>query len=554
MNKKSIIGSVQCGRRWLKTFTNSTTPSSMSFPRRRESIFFQVGRVCLQTRHLCLLTKRGTGGSKTDPACKDSGWIPALLIVAVLLASATSYATDITLEEALEKVVSRSSRSAAVRGDLQVAEQQYFAEKINFWVPEVSLNGQLPAYSEDKSLQFFSGANQRFLDKKTDFTMSSNLQLKQSLFTGGELFARANLRRNKANYPRYDGADKLGVLEEINRQRFLDFTFEQPLLQPSVTRNDLSNRRDDMEIAKISYREQMVALKKEVVETYFSVLKLGVQKELQTAKWESTGEKARIDSLKYGDGILAEDEWLKSSSAYLDAELSRYDIDNQSATKRRDLAMLLDTDPLDMVTVSIPAVPPHLSDQQKMTMRGGWEQSAAIAKAHYSYEKQKRAAEFSSKGHGLSGKLSANYAMGRDELERDRVTMPNPTTSWGVTLSFSFPIWDGGAGSAASRAAELSAEKSRLEVVKAERSAKADLENLLNGIDVAYRKIEVLNKQIDLSRHRFDIADLRFNNGEISKIALLEAKSALLDSQTRYLDELKNYFVLRLTLEGSLLM
>jgi outer membrane protein TolC len=476
------------------------------------------------------------------------------IVVTLLIFAVTSYGTDLTLDQALEKVISHSSRAAAVRGDLQVAEQQFFAEKINFWVPEVSLNGQVPAYSEDKSLQFFSGANQRFLDKKTDFTMSSNLQLKQSLFTGGELFARANLRRNKSNYPRYDGDTRLGVLEEINRQRFLDFTFEQPLLQPSVTRNDLSNRRDDMEIAKISYREQMVALKKEVVETYFSVLKLGVQRELQDAKWESTGEKARIDSLKHSDGILAEDEWLKSSSAYLDAELSRYDIDNQAATKRRDLAMLLDADPLEMLTVATPAVPSHLSDEQKTVMRGGWEQSAAIVKAQYTYEKQKRAAEFTSKGHGLSGKLSANYAMGRDELQRDTATTPNPTTSWGVVLSFSFPIWDGGAGSAASRAADLSAEKSRLEVVKAERAAKADLENLLNGLDVSYRKIEVLNKQIELSRHRLDIADLRFKNGEISKIIFLEAKSALLESQTKYLDELKNYYTLRLTLEGSLLM
>jgi outer membrane protein TolC len=476
------------------------------------------------------------------------------LTFAVVVAASTAFTTEITLDEALEKTVTRSSRAAAVRGDLQVAEQQYFAEKINFWVPEVSLNGQVPAYSEDKSLQFFSGASQRFLDKKTDFTMSSNLQLKQSLFTGGELFARANLRRNKSNYPRYSGDTRLGVLEEINRQRFVDFTFEQPLLQPSVTRNDLSNRRDDMEIAKISYREQMVALKKEVVETYFGVLKLGVQRELQDAKWESTGERARIDSLKHSDGILAEDEWLKSSSAYLDAELSRYDIDNQAATKRRDLAMLIDADPLDMLTVSSPAVPSHLSEQQKTAMRGGWEQSAAIVKARHTYDKQKRAAEFTSKGHGLSGKLLANYAMGRDELQRDAVTTPNPTTSWGVTLSFSFPIWDGGAGSAAARAAELSAEKSRLEVVKAERAAKADLENLLNGLDVSYRKIEVLKKQIDLSQHRLDIADLRFKNGEISKIIFLEAKSALLDSQTRYLDELKNYYVLRLTLEGSLLM
>lgn len=123
--------------------------------------------------------------------------------------------------------------------------------------------------------------------------------------------------------------------------------------------------------------------------------------------------------------------------------------------------------------------------------------------------------------------------------------------SWEVSLNFTYPIWDGGASGASVKAARLEEEKAKIEYERSKRSARAQIVNLINRLDVGYRKLDVLNKQIELAKSKLDIAKFRLDDGQISRIIYLESKIDHLEAKDKYLEELKNYLLDKIALEGK---
>ena len=210
----------------------------------------------------------------------------------------------------MQIALERSSRGEIIDGDLEVAEQNYFAEKINFYIPEISLNGNLPVYNVSESFRFFGGLDEKQLIRTTDRDLRTNIELKQSLITGGNLTMLGNLWNRRSEYPLFGE-----YVTETSNQGVFDFTFQQPLLKPSEPKNQLNNKRDDLEIAKMAKVEETASLKKEVSEAYFGVLETELSIEISNDKAESARLKAEIDSMKFADGVLSEEAWLESTSS-----------------------------------------------------------------------------------------------------------------------------------------------------------------------------------------------------------------------------------------------
>jgi hypothetical protein len=467
-----------------------------------------------------------------------------------VMSTQTSLSRELTLDDAITLAVDRTSRAEIIRGNLEVAEKNYFAERVNFYLPEISINGNMPAYSINESFRFYGGLPRKQLIKTTDFNFTGNIQLKQSLISGGDLTVRGNLLRGDARYPLWSDLDV--TVEQSTRESYFDFEFEQPFLKPSDAKNDLNNKRDDLEIARLAKLEEIADLKKEVTEAYFGVLQLSLKAEFTRDKLESARLKAEVDSVKLRDGVISEENWLESASARLDAELEQFDIDNQLQEKNRELAILLDFDASETILPVAPEIGQHLDERERKTLIECWEESVDVLKAHHEHQKEQRAADYAASAHGLNGNLAAKYSLGRGKVKTEGVEDDDiKANSWEISLNFTYPVWDGGASGAQVKAARLSEEKARIEYERNKSSARAQIVNLINRLDVSYRKLGVLRKQIELSQNRLDIAEFRRDDGQISMITYLESKIDYLEAKDRYLEELKNYLLDKITLEGK---
>ena len=118
-------------------------------------------------------------------------------------------------------------------------------------------------------------------------------------------------------------------------------------------------------------------------------------------------------------------------------------------------------------------------------------------------------------------------------------------------MNFSYPIWDGGSSSAAVKAARMSAQKSELEYSRSLRSARAELVDLVNRLDIGFRKLGILSQQIEVTRSKLDIARMLIDDGQISRIDYLESEVSYLEARDKYLEELKNYLIDKIELESK---
>ncbi|MBD3258679.1 hypothetical protein GF377_09625 [candidate division GN15 bacterium] len=479
--------------------------------------------------------------------------LAALVLVALVQGS---QARDLTLDAAISIALNQTAKGEMIQGGLEVAQQKYSARRINMYLPEISINGNLPTFSLNESYRPFTNSFDRQLFEERSLDFTSFIQLKQTLFTGGSLTAQANLMKQDNRYPdtRF-AADADVFVSEDSRRGFLNLELDQPLFRPSSVKNELHNRRNDLEIARMTRVEEEAALKKEVTEAYLGTIQQTLQLQIARDKLESASIQVEIDSMKLADGIISEEDYLLSTSALLDAELSLFDIQTQLDETRRELRILLDLDVSESLTLAEPEAPDHFDEAEAERYAAGWEYTVPVVKAEHTYLKAERAAEFEASGHGLTGDLRASYSLGRQDIEkdlRDTTFEDNIKTSgWTVSLEFSLPIWDGGAGRAAVRGAEFEAERAKYEYTRARRSARATIQNLINQLDVGYQRLDIIRKQIDLGRNRLDIAESRYADGQISELTLLETKISYQESKDRYLEELISYLLNRIELQGK---
>ena len=471
-----------------------------------------------------------------------------------LLPLSTVQSRDVTLEQAIDLALNQSARGDVIAGRQEVAEQNYFARRMNFLLPEISIQGNVPAYSSEESYRFFGADPEKSLYKTRDLDFNSFIELKQNLpVWGGTVTATANLTRLDNQYPdtRYDSESGFFV-DELSNRGFFNFTLNQQLFRPSGSKHELNNTRDDLEVARMTKHEEQATMEKEVIQAFLGVLQYAVRQELYSDKLESARLQARIDSMKLADGIVSEEDVLLSVSARLDAELENFEITTEADEQRRELAILLDLS----VTEQLNPIEPeciHLGDATRERFIAAWDRSVPIRKAEHLYERAKRSAMFAAAGHGLTGDLQANYSFGRQKIETERydaaigsrIGHDNDinTAGWGVKLQFKLPLWDGGAGAAAVKAARFEAEQARLEYDRERKKARAEITNLVNRLDVSYRRLQIIEKQIELARDKLDIAQERHTDGQISMLTFLESRIFYLETKDRYLEELKQNLV-----------
>lgn len=480
---------------------------------------------------------------------------PAIFVFSgLLLWFGEPWSRTISLDEALQIAVNQTARGGMIRGNQEVAEQKYSARRINYILPEISINGSLPALDFGKTYGQFGQEKGLYERRTTDF--QSFIELRQSLLTGGDLSIKANLLQQDEKYPDFRSPFSSDSLSTDKTSRgFFDFSFSQPLLKPSSGTYNLRNAKDEMGLARIARLQEETALRQEVARAYIEGLQLIARNEMVRDRLQVQQLQAGIDSLKLGDGIISEETYLTSVSNKLDAELASFEQETDTEEKRRELALLLDFDVTESLELVEPPIPSPPDSARSAVYVRNWEQTLAIQKAELVYEQARRKALFEAGGRGLTADLAVNYSIGRGTVETDRVDTSFSekinTSGWGVQLNFRYPVFDGGAGSAAVRASNYLAEQARLEFERARKTERAALVNLINQITVSYRRLSILSKQLELARQRKQIADGRYADGQISQVTLLESRITVHESRISYLTELSTHVSNVIALEGA---
>ena len=478
--------------------------------------------------------------------------ITAIVSLLLFLLSASVAAETMTLKQTLDRLIENTTRGRLIAGRREVSQARFKAERIGYFLPEISLNASGPTYQEREDYDTYFGFTDPFFFKRTNVSGGGNLRLKQKIITGGDLTfeTQLNMRSDEYPIPVYgESFELVGRSTATDKRRIGNFylQFSQPLFQTSDSRSAYKDARDNLDKADIEWRINRAELKKEGVKAFFDLLVAEVEQDISEKNSQLGEYNAKWDSVKFEEGVITEEAWIECKSDRLEKKLAFFDAQANYEEKINEFNHLLDLPSGTSRSFDIPPTPqpPDINRAQWLLNNSANAGEADLARVEM--EIAERELGKTQNNAGINGTLNASYAIGRGTVTQ---TKPDTTfeekldtRDWRVSINFNYPIWDGGASGANVRSQELTYESARLEFVAAERNARNKMTILLKRLEINNSKLSLLEQELELADRKLVDAKDRFTRGLISDGTLLENKVYYLEAQKNRLTTLKDYYL-----------
>jgi outer membrane protein TolC len=493
----------------------------------------------------------------------------AVLFAVMMLTSIVRPQESIGLKTTLDRLLNETTRGRIIAGQHGVAQDKYDAEKIGYYIPEISFNTTLPSYRQSKEYGNYFGFTEPILFSRSAISSTGNLQLKQKIITGGDLTFQAAYDVRDDEYP-------TSILREVAVEGFPDSTtfirdigratdrrrlgnfilqFSQPIFRSSESRSAYLTARDNLSKAEIQWRADQSDLKKEGINAYFDLITADIDRQISESQSQLAEFNAKWDSVKYADSVITEEAWIESKSTRLEKRLAMFDAEATLDEKKNDFNHLLDFPSGQEYDLEIPEPPQRPDEATAKALLANVDKSAETEMARINMAVAERSLGQSRSSMGLNGTLNASYSIGRGNVKQSQPSQEIDeqinTDDWRISVDFSYPIWDGGASAANIHSQELAYESARLEYLAAERSARNKMTILLKRIEINHSKLSLLDQELDLAEKKLQDAIERYAAGRISDATLLENRVYYFEAQKNRLATMKAYYLDLIELEKT---
>ncbi|MCP4568266.1 MAG: TolC family protein [FCB group bacterium] len=485
--------------------------------------------------------------------------IKSIVLPVLLFLSTAAAAETITLKQTLDKLITNTTRGRLIAGQREVSQAKFRAERVGYFLPEISLNASGPTYQESEDYDTYPGFFDPIFFKRTNVFGGGNLRLKQKIITGGDLTFETQLNLRNDEYPNALYVDEVindtltirklvGFSTATDKRRLGNFylQFSQPLFQTSSSRSAYREARDNLSKADIEWQVNRADLRKEGITAFFDLLTAEVDQEEAENNSQLANYNAKWDSVKFDDGVINEEAWIECKSERLEKKLGFFDAQATFEEKQNEFSHLLDLAGGSSPELEIPPTPMLPDINREKWLLENASKSSEAALAHVNMDIAERELSKTQTNAGINGTLNASYAVGRGTVTRtadEEVEDKINTKDWRVSVDFNYPIWDGGASGANVHSMELAYETARLEYVSAERSARSKMTILLRRLEINHSKLSLLEQELDLAETKLEDAKDRHLQGLISDGTLLENKVYYLEAQKNRLTTLKDYYL-----------
>lgn len=147
--------------------------------------------------------------------------------------------------------------------------------------------------------------------------------------------------------------------------------------------------------------------------------------------------------------------------------------------------------------------------------------------------------EIDSRGN-ISAMLSANYGINKNDDEL-RDIFHDFAEDRSLTLTVSLPVLDWGKNNREVESAEANLAMAQLSYINLKQQIQKEIIAVVNRIESAKARVEVLSKSVEVAQKSFDISLARFQAGTITSFDLSQMQLRLTDAKTTSLNALIDY-------------
>ncbi len=474
-----------------------------------------------------------------------------LSIIAVMgFAGSSALAQDtltLSCQDAINIALKRSYTIKSYEYDLASVKHSYdyhfalFKPRIDFELVAPSLSEQVqPTYLADGLPVYNSNGLTQ---------VGGDLSFTYMLPTGGNLALSTQLY--KENLKTVLAQKDYETLKSKQATSSVSLSFRQPILTKNTKKENLREAEFNFELTSHVFSRQQLNIVYRVTEQFYSLYKLSREVEIDTEKLANSEEAYRIAQLMFKAGRIPEGDLLiaevNNSSNKANLLESKGELaEEQEAFKHfigldreEDIAIITDLEydsyPIDENI----AIEKALGNRNEIQ-----EKELEIALQEISVDRAKRTRE-------ISGNISAYYDLTGVSTVGSGSTGTLFDSSFdnfidrppnrGISLTFSYPVFDWGRGAAQVEKATVDLKKKQLQRQNLTKEIELEVKTVCRRVADAINRLTINEKNHEIAQKSYDISKMRFENGDISSQELGQQQESLAENQLRYLDSFIAY-------------
>ncbi len=458
----------------------------------------------------------------------------AMMLAGALLSRGQT-TLKLTLAESIDMAMSKGLVASDVQARYEAAKDRAEASRRASWT-SVALSVNAPSYSQSLSQQFnpATGSYEYYQLQSTDY--QGSLIINQPLtLTGGTLrFSQSLLGRSQNS-----GLSGLGSSFK-NYFGDLGVELDQPLLSGNMHR--INARRADIAVqqAETDFTNNELDLVYRVTESFFTLYQAIQQLDIVKEQVKQNEESYLTAKSKFTGGLIPEVDVMQSEVDLASSRNDSLNNERQLAQTKNAFRLLLGIPPEVDVEPSGDITYTPVTIDRDSAIAFALRYRPEVLRADWDIQLREVDVDAASALNSVHLDLSARYGVNKtDTLFRDIFRDLNRSRSASLTLSV--PLFDWGRNGRTIEAAEIDYRNSRVQKDYVIQQIRQETMDLLNRIDVARSRIEVLQKSVAVGQQGYDISTQRFRNGTITRNDLAQAQQRLTAAKLNSLSALIDY-------------
>ncbi len=462
------------------------------------------------------------------------------VVIGIMLGPGTAVSTAqtvlrLTLGESVDMAMSKGLVAADVQARYQSAKDRAEAARRASWT-SVALSVTAPSYSQALSQQFnpATGSYEYYQLQSTNY--QGSLTINQPLtLTGGTI----RLTQSLLSQSQTSGLSGLGT-SFSDYFGDLGIELDQPLLAGNLHR--INSRRADIAVeqADAEFTNNELDLVYRVTESFYTLYQSIQQLSIVKEQVKQNDESYRTAQSKFTGGLIPEVDVLQSDVDLASSRNDSLNSERQLAQTKNAFRLLLgippemDVEPTGDITYS-----PITIDRDSAIATALRYRPEAL-QADWDIRQREIDVDAAQAQNSVRIDLSARYGVNKtDTLFRDVFRDLNRSRSASLTLSV--PLFDWGRNGRTIEAAEVDYRNAKVQKDYIAQQIRQETMDLLNRIDVAQSRIEVLQKAVAVAQQGYDISIQRFRNGTITRNDLAQAQQRLTAAKLNSLSALVDF-------------
>jgi len=390
----------------------------------------------------------------------------------------------------------------------------------------------LPVYNSTGSLRFGGGLNFTYI-----------------LPTGGNLMLYSNLYQENIKTVLATQNNETLTTDQIFSQ--IGVGFSQPIFTKNTLKENLKEAEIWYRIEENNYTQGQMNIIYDVTVGFYSLYRQQRLVDISTEKLNNSKEAYVVAKLKHKNKRIAEaDVYISEVEMEKDRAVlseSKALLEREKDLFKQQIGMNID---IDITVTSKIKIDTFIIDHN-FAIEHALQNRTEIANNVLDVELKEIELDKAKRERELKGKITAYYdfaGLGSETgantgvlLSQSFDNMGIRPPNRGITLSFSFPIYDWGRAKAKKQQSIANLNDTKLALEDSKVTVVREVKDIIRTINDSKNRVFINKRNQELATRSYEISELRFKNGDITSQQLAQEQERLSQAQLAFLDSYITY-------------